>query len=178
MAVLDIAAPADLAVGDRAAPPDLAVGDRAVGADGAATCMLGSRSCDPQLGCIDDWGCNWCGCTVYGTPTPNGQAACNLVACIRGGIPDSGVPDGGFSLTPAPSCRAPADCPSGQLCLFDPGCTLQGRCVAKDFCLNSYGVGNPVVGVSLEFCGCDGTTASAVISCAMGQPYRHLGACP
>jgi hypothetical protein len=123
---------------------------------GAATCTLGSRSCDPMLGCVDDYGCNWCACPP--TANRNRVAECNEVGCDGGSV---GAP-----------CRTPADCGTGGLCLFDPGCSLTGRCTQMEVC------GNLLVGVSLTFCGCDGATATTLVTCAMQQPYRHLGACP
>jgi hypothetical protein len=151
------------------APSDMAVPGMIVGPDGGVggddgSCKLGNRNCDPTLGCTDDVGCDWCGCTLDGRPLPGVQAACNLALCVG---------------ATAHACHSTADCPSGQLCLFDPGCSPTGRCARTFGCMNAFGTGNPVtVATSLTFCGCDGATATTVVTCAMQQPYRHLGACP
>jgi hypothetical protein len=152
----------------QSAPTDMAVPGVIVGPDGGvagadASCKLGNRNCDPTLGCTDNAGCDWCGCTLDGRPLPGGQAACNLAYCLG---------------ATAHACHSIADCPSGQLCLYDPGCSPLGRCGRMAGCVNAFGTGNPLIGQSLQYCGCDGTTASAVITCAMQQPYLHLGACP
>jgi hypothetical protein len=80
-------------------------------------------------GCPADDGCNWCDCQ-------SGGFACTLVLCNFDG--------GGL----APRCMQKSDCPSGQFCVFDPGCSGEpGRCTNVLECVQS-GTGN--------YCGCDG----------------------
>jgi hypothetical protein len=119
------------------------------------------RVCDPALGCTTGGGCAWCGCTG------DGQLSCLLVGCERARI----------------TCRSGADCPSGEACLFDPGCDgAPGTCYKSGYnhCRYIGGSGTragPVQGM-VRVCGCDGVTADVPATCGAERPYRHVGTCP
>ena len=110
-----------------------------------------------------------------------------LVGCPSSPPPaaplDSGPPASVSTPSPAPSpapaptvgappaaahkgCGADADCPSGQMCTFTPGCEAPGTCAPPRRCTRDL----------VEYCACDGTTFRGSSTCPV-KAYRSRGKC-
>jgi hypothetical protein len=120
----------------------------------SSVCRFSSgRVCgyDSLGGCPADDPCNWCDCV----DSPD-HAACTLVGCFL---------DGGATVA---RCQSTAECPTGAVCVFDPGCDKQpGRCTGAIECTS----GSPA-----RYCGCDGKPFMSVGPCA-DQPHSGRGGC-
>ena len=129
----------------------------------AAACQLPAL-CDPQIGCPDSTGCNWCGCT--GT-----SFGCNQAAC--------GFPwDGGLIARTRRECMVSTDCGADEACVHPPGCTqTTGVCTLISACTNAHGVGNPPPPGDYSVCDCNGLETVVHINCGVEEPYANLGAC-
>lgn len=111
-------------------------------------CPLPSgRICDLTLGCICDDGCNTC----------KFFEDCQLVAKSQVGCG-----------SPPLRCTSAADCPQGDRCAYDPGCSApSGICIWE----------GPSDHSPTTICDCHGQTVSVEVLDYVTQPYAHVGAC-
>lgn len=66
------------------------------------------------------------------------------------------------------ACVSNRDCPRGQVCWGDEGCTSDWRCRRPpERCMSD----------TQYFCACTGETFTAPMNCP-GRPHRHRGSCP
>lgn len=141
--------------------------------------------CTGNEGCGTEWHCarpssacaadtqSFCGCdgrTFRASMTCPGRPHAHRGACS----PAVPIPTPATALSPpveppAPrACTSSSECPRGQVCTGDPGCGAPWRCERP---------ARPCVDDTQYFCGCDGQSFRASMTCP-GRPHAHRGSCP
>ncbi len=86
----------------------------------------------------------------------------------RLGSPTATPPDRSPAAEPAArACTSDRDCPRGQACTGAEGCETEWHCAPRrERCVSD----------AQYFCGCDGQSFRASMTCP-GRPFRHRGSC-